>query len=214
MRTLPLLVLLFIAGCQWATVPSPSTPERTAAELAGSLWTVGAEEWRIRQSALFELGPARVPMGGFLLLHPGEARLVGLDDLGVKLFDLLVTPGGHIEHFLHPELARLPGVGGAIAASVRRIFLAPRPAPGDRLRPGRDGLRLDRFAAWGDVHFLFSGADADLQETRVRGDGEDWRVRYYDYRAEGEYRIPGRIVLDDFGGDYRLTLWLEEARRS
>lgn len=217
MRLLIIFLLLALGGCARIPAEPPvSIPltQRSAADLIAKVWPAGEGEWRIRQSALLELGPARIPMSGFLLLHPGEARLVGLDDLGVKLFDLTVTPAGHTEHFLLPELARLPRVGETIAASVRRIFLAPRPAAGDRPRQKDDGIALERKEERRKVQFLFGGPAMDLKETQVRGGGEDWRVRYSDYRPEGESRIPREIILDDLERNYRLTLWLEEVRSS
>jgi hypothetical protein len=169
--------------------------------------------WEIRQSALFELRGAKVPMTGLLALEPGKARLVGLNDLGVKLFDLTVTPDGYEENFLLAELGRLPGAAEAVAASVRRIFLSPAPSPEDRMERSATEIRLSRAEGNRKITFIFGGAEADLRETRVRG-GEEWRARYYNYSPAGGNRIPGGIVLDDSRGKSRLTLWLEEVRNT
>lgn len=215
MRGLLAVLLLLLAGCARPPFPAPAAapvPERTAAQLASGIWSARGS-WEIRQSALFELQRAKVPMTGVLALEPGKARLVGLNDLGVKLFDLTVTPGGYEENFILPDLARLPGAAEAVAASVRRIFLSPLPAPGDRLERSATEIRLSRAERERETVFVFGGPDAELREIRVRGGGEDWRARYYDYRPAGDSRLPGGIVLDDFRGKSRLILWLEEARR-
>lgn len=212
-----LLLLLLTAGCaRLPFTPAPAMPTRplTADVLLQGLWTGGDRIWRIRQTVLFELHGAKVPMDGFLRLDSGrgEARLVGLNDLGVKLFDLAVTVEGHEEHYLFPELARIPGVSGAIAGAVRHIFLEPQPAVSDSLEIGTTEYRLNRGGTERRVLFIFGGPGANLLEKRVQGDGEAWRARYFDYRPVGAAQVPGGILLEDERGGYRLTLWLEEVK--
>lgn len=211
-----LLFLLLTTGCaQLPFPPAPAVPTRqlTAEALLQGLWTSGDRIWRIRQTALFEFRGAKMPMDGFLRLDSGrgEARLVGLNDLGVKLFDLSVTPEGYEEHYLFPDLARIPGVSGAIAGAVRHIFLAPQPAGTDTLEIGTTEYRLKRTGTE-QVLFIFGGPGANLLEKRVQGDGEAWRARYFTYRPVGPAQVPSGILLEDERGGYRLTLWLEEVK--
>lgn len=209
-RGLLLLWLLALAAC----APLRELPPQTAATLAAGVWPAGGETWVLRQSALFELRGARMPMRGVVRLDPGrQARLAGLDDLGVKLFDITATPEGEEVHFLLPELARFPGAAQAIAASLRRIYLAPAPTPADRLSAKWGGWLLERREGEARITFRFAGPEPVLVEKRAEGGGEDWRVRYFDYRPVGAETLPGRIVLDDFGQGYRLSLWLDEARK-
>ncbi|MFA7534825.1 MAG: hypothetical protein WCY68_01930 [Desulfuromonadales bacterium] len=211
------LTLLLAGGCASPPfAPMPATPTRplSAAELLENLWTGGERVWRIRQTVLFEIRGAKVPMSGFLRFDTGrrEARLIGLNDLGVKLFDIAVTPQTHVEHFLFPELARTPGVSGAIAAAVRHVFLDPQPLVTDRLAIGATEYRLTRREKERVLLFVFGGPDAQLLEKQAQGDEEEWRVRYFDYQPAAETPAPGGILLEDARGGYRLTLWLEEAR--
>ncbi len=211
-----LLVLLAATGCSGVPFkpPAPAPTRRlSAGDLLDGLWNRGERVWRIRQSALFEFHGAKVPMGGFLLLDAGrrEARLVGLNDMGVKLFDLTVTASGQRENYLFPELARIPGVSGAIAGAVRHIFLAPQPQPGDRLRIEATDYLLTRSKGEEEIRFTFGGPEPLLLEKRVQGGGEKWGVRYFEYRPAAGAMVPGGIVLDDARG-YRLTLWLEEVK--
>lgn len=214
-RSIFFLLFLLMTGCaQLPFTPAPVVPTRqlAAETLLQSLWTGGDQIWRIRQTALFELRGAKVPMDGFLRLDSGqgEARLVGLNDLGVKLFDLSVTPEGYEEHYLFPDLARIPGVSGAIAGAVRHIFLEPQPARTDTLEIGKTEYRLKRTGTE-QVLFIFGGPGANLLEKRVQGD-EAWRARYFNYRPVGTAQVPGGILLEDERGGYRLTLWLEEVK--
>lgn len=216
-----LALALAVAGCGGGRVPfepTPPVPTRqvTAAELVKGQWTATPTVFRIRQSALFEFRGARVPMAGFLVLdlQRQEVRLVGLNDLGVKLFDLGVTSEGYQEHYLLPELSKIPGLTGAVADSVRRIFLAPQPSPNDALRIGGEIYRLSRLEGDRRLQFTFGGPGALLQEKTAEGGGEDWRARYYEYRPVEDTFFPGGIVLQDRRAGYRLTLWMEEVNQS
>jgi len=212
--------LLLLGGC--ATVPFASTPltptlPRTAAELSGTLWSQGAGSLLIRQSALFELKGMRVPIVGIMKLNRAgkSARLVGMNDMGVKLYDISVDAAASQSHFVIPELARYPGFAEAVAVSVRRIFLTPEPAPGDILKCTQTSCLLSRkTGAGGTLLFSFGGADAQLLEKSSRGPAESWRVRYYQYQRQNGLLFPGGIVLDDQQADYRLTLWIESVEKT
>jgi hypothetical protein len=223
MRAAALLLglALAVAGCGGGRVPFEATPpvptrQVTAAELVKGQWTEAPTVFRIRQSALFEFRGAKVPMAGFLILdlQRREVRLVGLNDLGVKLFDLGVTSEGFQEHFLMPELSNIPGLTGAVAESVRRIFLAPQPGAADALRIGGELYHLTRMEDGRQLQFTFGGPGALLLEKTAIGGGEDWCARYYKYRPVEDTLFPGGIVLQDRRAGYRLTLWMEEVNRS
>ena len=154
----------------------------------------------------------RVPIVGVMKLDLGkrEARLVGMNDMGVKLYDISVSVASSEAHFMVPDLARYPGFAEAVAASVRRIFLDPQPSAGDLLEITRTSYLLSRVGASGArIRFALGGAEAQLLETSCRGGSEAWRVRYYQYRRSRERLFPGGIVLDDDRAGYRLTLWIE-----
>ena len=214
-------LLLLVSAC--APVPfsrtelTPTTP-RPATALTESLWSAGSGSLLVRQSALFELQGLRVPLAGVMkldLTHK-EARLVGMNDMGVKLYDLSVTATTSQTHFLIPELAKYPGFGEAVALSVRRIFLTPQPLASDALERTATHYLLTRESGeGGTLRFLFGGAAAQLLEKSAQGPAEAWRVRYYQYQAQAAGTLfPGGIVLDDERAGYRLTLWIESVEKS
>ena len=215
-----LLLLLLVSGC--ATVPFERTeltpvPQRSAAALAAGLWNAGSDRVLIRQSALFELRGMRVPIAGMMQLDLGakKARLVGMNDMGVKLYDVSVDALSSQAQFVIPELARYPGFAEAVALSVRRIFLVPEPAPGDLLELLPESYLMTRQSAAGaKLSFTFGGAEAQLLEKSSRGPAESWRVRYYQYQRRAGRLFPGGIVLDDDQAGYRLTLWIESVEKT
>jgi hypothetical protein len=212
-----LCLALLLGGCASIPFEKPllsSTRVLTATELLAADWRAVPGGWRIRQSGLFELRGLRLPMEGFLELDNDgrRVRLVALEGLGLKLFDLTVTLDGMEVHHLLPDLAKDPRLAEAVAASVRRIFLAPRPGSGDRLEIRKRDYRLTRPDPE-QVEFRFGGEPPLLLETRVRGAGGDWRVGYYQYRETSGVPIPAGILLQDRRAGYRLTLWLESVKR-
>jgi hypothetical protein len=220
LKTLPGLFLLLLSAC--AAVPfaptelTPTSP-RTAAELAGNRWNSGNGNLLIRQSALFELEGMRVPVIGVMKLDRTAkvARLIGMNDMGVKLYDISVDATSSQAHFIIPDLARYPGFAEAVAVSVRRIFLTPEPSPDDTFeRTPTNYLLTRKDAAGGESRFAFGGADTQLLEKSFRGPAEAWQVRYYQYhRLQGQI-FPGGIVLDDDRAGYRLTLWIESVEKT
>ena len=216
----PLLAAsLFAAAC--GTVPfRPTEPVATGptspSALAGGLWTSGKGTFLIRQSVLFEFGGNRIPMTGILRLDTGEktARLVGMDSMGIKLFDLGVDRRSATRYHVLPALDRYPGFAGAVGNSVRRIFLDPEPSGDDALRIEPYRYLLSRERDGTSTLFVLGGKERQLMEKYRSGPGERWRVRYYEYTTRGDVPVPGGIVLDDERAGYRLTLWVESVERA
>lgn len=223
MTRLPRLLLaaLVFLSSACSTVPFAPTeltavPPRTAASLCETLWDSGSGSLLIRQSALFELQGMKVPIDGVMKLDRGarSARLVGMNDMGVKLYDISVDRTSSRANFVIPELARYPGFAEAVALSVRRIFLEPVPSPGDALTLSDKSYLLTREGSEETLRFLFGGAQAQLLEKTGRGKAGSWRVRYYQYQRQQESLVPGGIVLDDERAGYRLTLWIESVEKT
>lgn len=219
-RTLIGVFLLLVSACAAVpfadTEPSAMVP-RTAAELSGALWSSGTGSIIIRQSALFEFEGMQVPIAGIMKFDrtAKSARLVGMNDMGVKLYDISVNESSSQAHFIIPDLAGYPGFAEAVAVSVRRIFLTPQPSPGDSLeRTPMSYLLTRKIGTEGTIRFTIGGADTQLLEKLYHGPAESWRVRYYQYQHQQGQLFPGGIVLDDERADYRLTLWIESVEKT
>jgi len=216
MKRLVILALLLVTGCTslpFATQPEVTVPPGLSAEqLAATSWPEAGRRYRIRQTVLFELRGAKVPMTGLMDLDTtrGTIRLVAINDLGVKFFDLQLDRESETLHYLLPELARFPGFGEVVASAVRRIFLAPRPAGDEQLEGSATRYRLRRQQDTDEVTFSFGGAPLQLLAIEAEGPQEAWRVDYYEYRDQHGATAPYGIILKDRRAGYRLTLWLDE----
>ena len=214
-----LSLLLTLAGCSGVPFVKPDTvavrSDVTASQLAAEVWTAQPGVFQLRQTVLFEFRGTRVPMAGLMRLDltHGQLRLVALNDLGVKLFDLEVTQTGEQQNYLLPDIAKIPHFTEAVAASVRRVFLTPRPDGSETLGLTANRYQLTRPNPSGETRFTFGGSGSQLLATEVDGTQEDWKARYFEYQTVGTILYPRGIVLDDRIAGYRLTLWQEEVKR-
>jgi hypothetical protein len=219
-KLLPITLLLLLTACS-APAPAPTPviepapPGLAAGDLAAAVWTARPQVLRLRQTARFSFRGREVPMIGMMELDTrrNEARLVAVDQMGVKLFDLGVSEDGVRENYLLPQLARYPRFGEAVAASLRRIFLVPEPEQADAVLETAEGYRLSGERDGGQVAFLFGGDPVRLLEKSAWGRKDDWRVVYLDYRTSPEGFFPGEIVLEDRRAGYRLDLRIDSVRQ-
>jgi hypothetical protein len=185
------------------------------AALAERVWTAAPGRYYLRQAALFEFGQARVSADGLVRLDTGsgEARLVAVNEMGVKLFDLSVTRETVTENFLLPDLARVPGLTRSVAACLRAVYLDHRPRPTDALTTGRYTYELRRREGEGELVCTFSGLETLLLKE-YEAPGESWAVRFHDYRPTDGLLVAGRTVFTDRRAGYRVTLLLQEVKRA
>lgn len=211
---LALCALFSLCGCAGVPFPAtelvPVTP-RNAKELVAGLWSSGSGTVMVSHSALFEMGGMKVPVSALMRLDRdrGEARLVGMNEMGVKLYDVEVTRKESRAHFLVPDLERYPGFAEAVGASVRRIFLEPFPTGEDTLEIAPRQYLFTRSLPEGSLRFALGGTEAQLIEKSYRGKDGAWQVGYYRYGRGEAGLFPGGIVLRDDRAGYRLTLWIE-----
>jgi hypothetical protein len=218
MRSLILSLILFITACA-PTSPPLILPENCRAELAAEQlvarhWLAQSGIWRLRQGALLEIGPKKLPLEGFLRLDlkRQEARLLAMNELGVVLFDLQVTADGEQLHRAIPQLQQVEGLAQGVAKSLRQVFLLPQPEATDRLENFGNSQKLWRSVAGGKLQFVFD-CDGNLRETRLKAGQDDWRVVYDQYRPFGEFYIPMQMVMNDYRRGVKLSLWLREVKQ-
>jgi len=216
MKAFLLLTLVLITGC--AGTPFKATPgvaldrTLTTCQLAHHAWPEQNRRYRVKQTVLFEMRGAKVPMTGLMDLdtRQGSIRLIAVNDLGVKFFDLQLNHENETLHYLLPELARFPDFDKVVARAVRRIFLTPRPDGNENLRYRKQRYLMTRHDAETLTRFEFGGNGAQLLAIEQSGPEQDWRIDYFEQRGTSAPAAPGGILLQDRHAGYRLTLWLDE----
>jgi len=216
-----LSLFLCLSGC--ARVPFDDHPGQplaqfTRAQLLADCWLASGHRYLCRHSGLLEVFTRKIPLEGVIKIDTssGEARLVAMDSMGVKLFDLTVRTDSYQLNYLLPLLDEHRQLPEMVAKSVQHIFLPPYPGLDDELHSGQKKYQLTAPGA--GVSFDFVGVPLRLSAKVNKGVGgseETWRADYYQYKkyvgAKEQLWAPSGIILEDSSG-FRLTLWIQELR--
>jgi hypothetical protein len=218
LRRVILLLLLSLAACAPVTplqqLPDNCLAEASSAQLVTTNWLNQQQVWRLRQVTLLEAGGQKFPLEGFLRLDliRGEARLVAMNEVGLVLFDLLVTrTEQHLQRAV-PQLRQVNGFAAGVAQSLRQIFLHPPPRADDQLENRGNIQRLRRLLPDGTLDFRYD-CRGDLRTVRLQTEDGDWRVAYDHYRQLDGGRVPEQIIMNDYQQRLKLSLWIREAKR-
>ena len=218
LRVIVLCIFLALSACVPATpplqLPENCRAEFTPSQLVANHWLLQPTTWRIRQSALLEIGRKKIPMEGFLRLDlkRQEARLLAMNEMGVVLFDLQVTADDQQLQRILPQLQQVNGLAEGVAQSLRRIFLVPQPHSDDRLENHGNSQRLWQILPDGGLGYVFDCL-GDLRETRLLAENGDWRIVYNQYQTFGMTRVPEQIVMNNYRHSVKLSLWLREVKQ-
>ncbi len=213
-----LLVFLALVSCGPVTppqqLPDSCRADAVPTQLLTGNWLNQAGIWRFRQVTLLEIGRKKIPLEGFLRLDlaQGEARLVAMNEMGLVLFDLLVTEKDQQLKRAIPQLQQVNGLAVGVAQSLRQIFLLPQPQVGDQLENRGYTQRLWRVLPGGSLGFIYD-CRGDLRTTRFEADTGNWRVAYDNYHQFGESRLPEQIIMNDYRYGVKLSLWIREVKQ-
>ena len=94
--------------------------------------------------------------------------------------------------------------------TVRALFLAPLPGPGDGCREDGPRVHLSGPREGGLLASAFDAATGDLLRTTFKGPDADWSATYSDHRPVGETRIPYTVRFDDAATGYAVELTLQD----
>lgn len=206
---------------------SQPMPPVSGQQLLDNCWLTIGHRYLCRHSGLLEVFTRKIPLEGVVKVDTSknEARLVAMDSMGVKLFDIAVTAASYQLNYLLPVLEEHPQLPQMVAKSVQHIFLAPYPQVDDQLERTASGYTLASPVS--GAIFSFIGRPVRLNAKVVNKGKEQWQVNYYDYiefagAASGSgvatdatvkrgLWAPTGIVLDDDSG-FSLTLWIQEIR--
>jgi len=111
------------------------THQTDVGALLARMWTLRPGVYRSRQTGLLEIRGKQIPLTAFMELNANNqtVRLVGMNELGIKLFDLLISEANVEQRQMLPSLSRGPDLSEAVGGCARRIFLGPIPRESDTL---------------------------------------------------------------------------------
>jgi hypothetical protein len=137
----------------------------------------------------------------------GTFELVGLNQLGVKLFHVAGDSHGDTIRFAVPPLMKHKDLLMAIAEDIRRMFL--NLVPDSASEPDIDSTTIEytQETPEGKMEYEVGDSPPVLLEKRLAGFfGDQWRVRYYRYRSSSGSLYPRGIVMDNGHYHYRIIV--------
>lgn len=214
MRSLLLFIVLLLPGCAAQYVPPPEyvpAPPGSTESCQASPWSVFSGPVRLRQTVFLDVRNQSRVMQGFMLLgqNQEEARLVGMSEFGLKLFDLRVTRQDHETLAMSAALGDMQQFLTAwIVDSVRRIFLPFPPASNPETYVGPESmLVVNRLNGTSVVHECASQTGRVL---RISCPEQHWEVDYDEYTTMNGLRLPRQITYRDHRAGFHLVLLLNE----
>jgi hypothetical protein len=207
-----LLFTVLLGGC--AEIPFRSTdryplgnlaPEKVVADFR----TRTPEEISMLNSIVFEFAGQQFLGVGFIEVQPvvKSFRVICLNPMGVKLFDLAGDQGGVKVNFALEPLASYGNIASAVAIDINRIYFDAVPSDDAMHYRLNDRLVFGKGQPSGYLEHVFAGRHGDLVEKRFYADQIiSWSVGYYEYVENNGKRYPKGIVLTDYKGGYRLII--------
>lgn len=147
---------------------------------------------------------------GFIEINRREQsfRVVCLNPMGVKLFDLTGDGSSFSTSYAIEPLAGYPSIGAAVAADIRRIYFDLLPPPAALPRVGESRIIYGTAVPGGYLERIFAGVDGDLVEKRFYNADQliSWRVSYHEFADRGGKRWPQGILLTNYQDGYQLIV--------
>lgn len=207
-RWLLALLLAICCGCAAPSVDPPGTaaPSPLSRSLTRHFWGRGDGVFRGRFSAVLEGQGPLFSCQGVLLVDPrqGQARLVALSDLGMRLFDVTVTLDGTTVQAALPHLG-LARLRQRLATAVRRMLLSHLPGPRDAVADQAQPL-LRRCLDGQCLTCAFDAGSGVLLYKAYGGQRPGWRAEFSDYQDCGGYQVPARLRYADHEQGFTLTM--------
>ncbi len=207
-----LLLVLLAAGCaeipfrETAPYPMESlAPEKVVADFKART----PEEISMLNTIVFEFAGQQFLGVGFLEVQtPARSfRVICLNPMGVKLFDLAGDGEAVKINFAMEPLASYGNIASAVAFDIKRIYFDLMPADDALPRKLRNSIIFGKGLPTGYLEHVFAGEKGDLVEKRFYQDQLiSWSVGYYEYGDYHGKRFPGGIILTDYKGGYRLII--------
>jgi hypothetical protein len=208
---IPLFVMLF-TGCATVHFSQPASVSIRDIEPGQLLERFKAnlpETVSSLNSVVFEYAGISFLGLGFVEIDrsKGTFRVICLNPMGVKLFDLSGDKDVTTTNFAIEPIAKYGEIGAAVAADIRRIYFDLLPPPDTEPRKGAYRFIYGSATPKGYQEHIFAGIEGDLTEKRFYSDQFiSWQVTYHDYKNIGGKRYPQGIVLTNYSDAYQLVI--------
>jgi len=215
-RAIVILAVVFVCGCR--SIPFKQTsyapldgvdPRQVSMHFAQRLpqrfEVINSTVFAYRHMKFSCLGPTRVDV-----LNKSISA-VGLNHMGVKLFELSSNNELISSNYVLPELTKHGDFAKAVCEDIKRIYLDRVPPAESKVSLGKRKLIFRAPDKNGFLEYVFAGKDTVLVEKNHYVNGRKlWSVFYYEYIVKNGKLFPVGIILRNYGFNYYLVVRLKE----
>ena len=210
------MAVLLAAGC--ATVPFREAPA-VSMETVDPLEVVAQfrehlpESFQLLNTVVFDYTWRKFLGVGYVGIDRTNDtfKVVCLNPMGVKLFDLTGDRNSVTPQDVIPALANYGDLPRAVGDDIRRIYFDLTPSAGAAYRKGSTSIRFWQPAGPGTLEYVFAGAGRNLVEKNYYENSSIvWRIAYYEYLEQAGKLYPQGTVLTNYQYGYELTVRYKE----
>ena len=141
--------------------------------------------------------------------------VVGMNHMGVKLFELSFNNGTIDEKYVFPGLAKQGDFATTLCEDIRRIYFDRIPDHESSVIQKKYTIIFRQAQRDGFLEYVFAGRDNLLIEKRCYVNGRKlWSVFYYEYVVNKGKIFPSGVILRHYLHHYYLVIRLKEIRES
>ncbi len=222
MRVFLILMVLALSNVGCRTIPFQKTdyvpmkgvdPATVRSQFAGKLPSnfeaINSTVFAYRYMKISCLGPAHVDM------LKNRFTVVGMNHVGVKLFELNFDNGAVDAAYVFPELEKHENFAKGVCEDIAKIYLERVPPEDARVVLEKHKVIFRAVKNGGTMEYVFAGADKLLIEKNFYMDGHKlWSARYYEYTESQGKVFPAGVFLRHYDYKYLLVVRLKEIREN
>ena len=210
-----LVSITILTGCQ--SIPFKETelvplnvkqPETVAAEFDKKT----PEQFTLLNSIVFKyfwhsfssMGVCKVD------LEKDNIDVVGINQLGVKLFDLSGKPGSVKCKFAIKEFKKHKKFPETVITDIHNIYFNSFPVSDSEVIPGKYKICFKVPYKKGELFYYYGGKNLYLLEKKFIEEGDElWKVSFYEYTAINGKVFPKGIIYDNTKYGYQIIVRLK-----
>ena len=222
MRKFIILVLIIFSNAGCSTIPFQKinyvplediNPQMVRDQFAQRL----PQRFELMNSVVFAYRHQKFSCLGLIRVDALNQRLtvVGMNHVGVKLFDLSFNNEVIESKYIFSELTKHGDFAKTVCEDIKRTYL-------DWVPPAESNVILEKYKIIfrapkkdGFLEYVFAGKDNFLIEKHCYMNGRKlWSVFYYKYLLKNRKVFPVEVIVRHYGYNYYLVARLKEVRES
>jgi hypothetical protein len=144
-------------------------------------------------------------------LETDSIVVVGMNQMGIKLFELSGKPSSVECKFTINELKKYEKFPETVITDIHRVYFNRFSVSGSEIRKSKYKICFIVPHRKGKLYYYFGGINLYLLEKKYVENGDDlWKISFYEYTLMGGKLFPKGIILDNYKYDYQLVIRLKE----